>query len=216
MNSPRQHPAVKVSGLYAVTPDEAATEALLEKVRRAIAGGAGIIQYRGKNVDPVTRLSQAEALASLTRAQQTLFIVNDCAELAGRVGAGGVHLGRDDGDVAVARAVLPGKIIGVSCYADLARAIEAEKAGADYVAFGAAFASATKPGAAPAPLSLYREAKRRLRIPVVAIGGIDLKNAEQLIAAGVDAVAVISALFNANDITAAAKGFSDLFKKARQ
>jgi thiamine-phosphate pyrophosphorylase len=205
----------RISGLYAVTPDEPSTELLLEKVRQAIVGGARIIQYRNKSADQVTRLWQADALAALTRSQDVVFIVNDSIELARATNADGVHLGKDDGDVAAFRAVLPDKLIGVSCYAELDRAIAAEKAGADYVAFGAAFPSSTKPDAVRAPLELYRQAARRLSIPVVAIGGINVHNAKELIDAGVDAVAILSGLFDADDIRANAECISGFFRKTR-
>ena len=204
----------KVSGLYAVTPDGLSTEALLEKVSQALAGGARIVQYRQKSGDAITHLSQADPLAALVKARQAIFIVNDAPALARSVNADGVHLGLLDADVAAARALLPDKLIGVSCYDDLERAVAAEKAGADYVAFGAAFPSLTKPAAAHASAALYREAKQRLSIPIVAIGGITVANAGALIDAGVAAVAVVSALFDAEDIAATAKQFSDLFHKA--
>lgn len=204
-----------IIGLYAVTPDGLTTEMLLEKVGRAIAGGAGIVQYRNKSLPPGERLLQAAALAALVRKQHALFIVNDSMELALQTDADGVHLGRDDGDVAAARSRLPNRLIGVSCYDSLERADAAVAAGADYVAFGAAYPSASKPGAVRAPLPLYREARRRLPVPIVAIGGIDPANAGALIEAGVDAVAVISALFDADDITATARSFAGLFQQAR-
>ena len=126
--------------------------------------------------------------------------------------ADGVHLGCDDMDIAEARKVLgPDKVIGVSCYNDLERAIQAEAAGADYVAFGSMFVSPTKPDAPRASLDLIRDAKKHLRIPVVAIGGITLQNAALLVEAGADAIAVINAVFSASDITQTARNFSELF-----
>jgi thiamine-phosphate pyrophosphorylase len=204
----------RLSGLYTITPDESSTEVLMEKVRQAIAGGAQAIQYRNKTADQVTRLWQADALASLTRVQGVLFIVNDSVELARAVSADGVHLGKDDGDIAAARATLGDKLIGVSCYDNLERARAAERAGADYVAFGAAFLSSTKPDAVHAPIPLYQQAIRELSLPIVAIGGINAENACTLLNAGVDAIAVVSGLFDADDITARAAYFSDLFRKA--
>jgi thiamine-phosphate pyrophosphorylase len=203
----------KISGLYAVTPDQTSTELLLEKVRLAISGGASAVQYRNKRAPAPLQLRQAEALASLTRTSGALFIVNDSIELARAVDADGVHLGRDDGDIASARAQLPDKIIGISCYNELQRAELAARQGADYVAFGAAFPSSTKPNGTRAPLALYRQAAGRLAIPVVAIGGIDAHNARELVDAGVAAVAVISALFDAEDVAAAAREISSPFRK---
>jgi thiamine-phosphate pyrophosphorylase len=137
--------------------------------------------------------------------------VNDDLALALEIGADGVHLGRDDGDLAAARVALgPDKILGVSCYNELARAETAVAAGADYVAFGAMFASPTKIDARNAPLGLLRDA-RRLGLPVAAIGGITLENAQEVIAAGADMVAVITDLFDTMDITARAAAYQDLF-----
>jgi len=128
------------------------------------------------------------------------------------IGADGLHVGRDDASIAAARARLgPGRILGASCYDRLDLALGAREGGADYVAFGSAFASSTKPGAASAPLSLYREAKTRLACPVVAIGGITSRNARPLIEAGADALAVISDLFDAPDIERRAREFAEMF-----
>jgi thiamine-phosphate pyrophosphorylase len=124
------------------------------------------------------------------------FIVNDDIDLALTCGADGVHLGSEDGDLAAARKRLGDKVLGVSCYDSLDAARAAVAAGADYIAFGSVFASPTKPSAVRAPLSLFAEA-RSLGVPMVAIGGITLENAPQLLAAGADAVAVISDLFDA-------------------
>jgi len=205
----------KVKGLYAITPEVSSTEQLLEKIRQAMAGGARIIQYRNKSADQFTRLWQADALRSLTKAQDALFIINDSIELARATNADGVHLGKDDDDIATARKILPDRLIGISCYNDLDRALQAEKAGADYVAFGAAFPSPTKPDAVDAPLTLYRQASKLLSIPIVAIGGITIHNARELIDAGVDSIAVVSGLFDSEDVHATAKHFSALFQKTK-
>lgn len=200
----------RINGLYAITPDCHSSHdfpALLEAVKAALAGGARVLQYRDKqqpNPDLVP------ALLQVCRATGTTLIINDDVQLATL--ADGVHLGRDDMDIAEAREVLgPDKVIGVSCYNDLDRAIQAESAGADYVAFGSMFASPTKPHAPRASLDLIRDAKKHLRIPIVAIGGITLQNAASLVEAGVDAIAVINAVFSASDITQTARNFSDLF-----
>ena len=202
------------SGLYGVTPDDSDTAQLVRRVRAALTGGATAIQYRNKHAPPAVRREQAVALLAICRAAQAPLIVNDDLALALDIDADGVHLGRDDGAVAAARARLgPKKILGVSCYSQLERAVQAAEDGAGYVAFGSAFPSPTKPDAVRAPLALYAAAKRRLAIPVVAIGGITLQNASELIAAGVDAIAVISALFDADDIAARARAFQHLFER---
>jgi len=200
-----------IRGLYAITPEEQDTVELLRKVRLALQGGAGVLQYRNKLGEDVLRLEQATALRGLTQEFGAMLIVNDDALLAQRVDADGVHLGFEDGSVAAARSLLSQhKIIGVSCYNQLSVAHEAVVAGADYVAFGAFFTSTVKPSAPVATLELLRLARRELSLPLVAIGGITLANGASVLAAGADAVAVISALFDAEDITRTAQQFVKL------
>ncbi len=202
-----------LSGLYAITPDLADTACLVKMARQVLAGGARLLQYRSKTDDIALRLEQAHALAHLCRRFHVPFIVNDYPDLAVEVDADGVHLGRDDARISEARHDLgPEKIIGVSCYDRLAYAVEAERQGADYVAFGAFFASVTKPGAVSAPIDLLCDAQRKLHIPIVAIGGITPENALELIRQGADMVAVSNALFNDGNIQSAAESFSRLFK----
>jgi thiamine-phosphate pyrophosphorylase len=180
-------------------------------VTAALAGGAGAVQYRNKTADAALKRAQAAALARVRAARGAMFIVNDDPVLAAEVGADGVHLGEDDDSVAAARAILgPDRIIGVSCYNELKRAAAAVAAGADYVAFGSFFASAVKPGARRADVALLLNA-RHLGVPVVAIGGITADNARELAYAGADAVAVISAVFDAPDVEAAARAVAKAF-----
>ncbi len=202
-------------GLYAITPDEADTPELIRKSTLAMQGGAQILQYRNKSLGAAQQLQQALALRELTRNYHRTFIVNDDASLAAKVNADGVHLGAADGSVQAARSLL-GKagIIGVSCYNRAPLADEAVRQGADYVAFGAFFASAVKPGAVRAEVSILRTVRDRLAVPLVAIGGITPHNGAGLIEAGADALAVISALWGAPDIEQAARDFSTLFSKA--
>jgi len=202
----------RISGLYAITPDQADTQKLVQQVRLALEGGTRCIQYRNKSDDGALRLQQAMALMQLCREFSVPLIINDNLDLALEIRADGVHLGDQDCPISHAKSKLgAGKIIGVSCYANLQRALHATAEGANYVAFGSFFVSAVKPDAVRAPLSLLHEAKLRLSVPVVAVGGIDLQNAESLIGAGADAVAVISALFNAQDTRETAKTFTALF-----
>jgi thiamine-phosphate pyrophosphorylase len=199
-----------LSGLYGITPDDTATDVLLWKVEAALLGGARAIQYRSKNASSELQREQAGALARLCRGR-ALFIVNDDAELAEAVGADGVHVGEHDHSLANARRrVGPNRVVGVSCYDDLARAEQAAAGGADYVAFGSFFASSVKPGARTAHTRLLDHA-RHLGVPVVAIGGITAANAGALIAAGASAVAVISDLFGhltSAAVTAAAEALA--------
>lgn len=202
---------MRVGGLYAVTPDEPDTARLAAMVAAAVRGGACLVQYRNKTATEAVRREQAGALLAVCRRHGVPLIVNDHLELAAEIGADGLHLGGEDGDPAAARARLPQALVGVSCYNELERAIAAEQAGADYVAFGRFFASSTKPGDIRASTALVAAAKRAIRLPIVAIGGIDLKNAKTLVDAGVDALAVISALFESSDIEATARAFARLY-----
>jgi thiamine-phosphate pyrophosphorylase len=201
-------------GLYALTPDVADTGELAGLVAAAIRGGAAAVQYRNKAAPAGLRREQAEALLGLCRRAGAPLIVNDDLELAMAIEADGVHLGREDGDLGEARQRLgPRRLLGASCYNRLELARTAIATGADYVAFGSAFASPTKPGAVRAPLDLYREARRTFAVPIVAIGGITVGNAAALIAAGVDALAVITSLFEARDVEARAREFRNLFAR---
>ena len=201
-----------IKGLYAVTPDLADTALLVAAAGTALSAGARLLQYRNKTVDSPVRREQAAALRDLCRRHGATFIINDDVALAHALDADGVHVGADDAAVGVARARLGnGKIVGASCYADVQRGRAAIADGADYIAFGSFFASPVKPNAVRAPLSLLPPA-RALGVPVVAIGGITLANAHELIAAGADAVAVISAVFAAPDIAAATREFCRLFE----
>ncbi len=203
-----------IRGLYAITPEIADTTRLLGQVQQAIDGGVTVLQYRAKTLAPSLREAQAQALALQCKRQGVALIVNDDIALARACNAAGVHLGRDDstswnkGHSESERPLL----VGISCYDSLELALEAQRAGASYVAFGSFFPSRTKPGAARATLPLLREARRRLDIPIVAIGGIDLDQVDTLVAAGADAVAVISALFEAPDISETARQFNHHFQ----
>ena len=201
-------------GLYGITdsklmPDDAQ---MLAQVEAALQGGMTILQYRDKSGDQAKRLRQANALRALCHRYKALFLINDDSELAKACQADGVHLGQSDGSVPKARQLLGSEaIIGVTCHDSLSLAEQAVAEGADYVAFGAFFPSKTKPDAKPAPHSLLADAGQQLDLPIVAIGGITVDNAHQLIDAGADMVAVIHALFAAEDIPQRARAFQQLF-----
>ncbi|MBO9662206.1 thiamine phosphate synthase [Dokdonella sp.] len=202
-------PLPPLRGLYAITDGPRAD--LLEACAAALAGGARLLQYRDKSADTVRRAEEARALQALCAARGVPLIVNDDVELAAAVGAAGVHLGEDDGEVAAARARLGARaIVGVSCYDSIERAHRLAAAGAGYLAFGAFFPSPTKPQARRATTDLLRAAKP-LGLPLVAIGGITPDNAGALVDAGADCLAVISALFGAADVRATARRFAALF-----
>lgn len=201
-------------GLYAVTPADNLLPRLSTLVGLALEGGARLVQYRNKEAPMPLKRSQAAELLRICHAHDARLIINDDVWLAIEIGADGVHLGRGDADPVMARQALgPKRLLGVSCYDDVERAVAAEAAGADYVAIGSVFASATKPKATRAPLELITEAKRRVKVPVVAIGGIKLENASEVLAAGADMVAVVSDLFDAMDIKGRAAAFQKLFDK---
>jgi thiamine-phosphate pyrophosphorylase len=203
----------ELRGLYAITDETLIPESVfVASVEQALRGGASIIQYRDKSCNEAKRLEQASALRSLCNQYDSCLIINDDIGLAKAVAANGVHLGEDDASIEQARLALgDGAIIGVSCYNQLQRAVEARAAGADYVAFGAVFTSPTKPNARPASCELISEAKSLLDIPLCAIGGIDKSNAARVIDAGADMTAMISSLFSAADIYLTAKYISRLF-----
>lgn len=198
-------------GLYAITDGPRAD--LIVAAQAALRGGAAVLQYRDKTDATERRTSEATALLELCRRHGVPLIVNDDVELAAAIGADGVHLGADDDSITAARARLGGEaIIGVSCYASLERARAAAATGADYLAFGAFFASPTKPAAVRANIELLQAAKP-LGLPLVAIGGITPDNTQPLIAAGADFVAAISGIFRGGDPAEAAHRYAALFTK---
>ena len=190
-----------IKGLYAITPDTADTDLLLQKVESALQGGINILQYRNKAASHKLQTQQARAILPLCRQYNVPLVINDSVKLCLTLDADGVHLGAEDGKLAeVRKRIGRDKILGASCYNHFDLALSAQQAGASYVAFGACFASITKPNAPVASLDLFKRAKVELNIPAVAIGGITLQNAAQVIQAGADAIAVINAIFNADDI----------------
>lgn len=192
---------MRLRGLYAITPQ---TPDAVDRVQRALEGGIALLQYRRKQRD----LHEAREIAALSRRYGVPLIVNDDVELALELDAAGAHLGRNDGDLRAARRRLAGRILGASCYNDAELARRAIEAGADYVAFGSVFPSPTKPRAVRAPLALFA---LEAAVPLCAIGGITLQNAQQAVDAGADLLAVLSDLFDAPDIAARASQYRKLF-----
>lgn len=203
-------------GLYAIT-DQTLTpdSSLIKQVEAALKGGANIIQYRDKSNDQAKRLQQAKALVELCQRYQRPLLINDDPQLALEAGAAGVHLGQSDTALSQARSLLGNEaIIGVTCHDSLDLARQAQQQGANYVAFGAFFSSRSKPGAKPAPLALLQQASSQLDIPIVAIGGLCVDNAAQVITQGADMTAVIADLFSADDIEHQARRLTALFNDA--
>ncbi|WP_313929362.1 thiamine phosphate synthase [Pseudoxanthomonas sp.] len=197
-------------GLYLITPEEPDTARLLARVA-AVLPYATWLQYRQKGADADLRRTQATALQALCAQAGVPLIVNDDVALAADVGAAGVHLGEDDGDIAAARALLgPQAIVGASCYDDVALAERAVAAGASYVAFGAFFPTTSKVTTRRATPALLTAAAA-LGVPRVAIGGITPDNMGPLVAAGADLVAVIGGVFEAADPLTAALAYQQGF-----
>jgi thiamine-phosphate pyrophosphorylase len=211
----REPTCARLRGLYAVTPDEADSGRLLALTECVLAARPALLQYRNKIAAPELRLQQATALGALCQQAKVPLIINDDLLLAEQVGAAGVHLGSEDAALDAARRRLgDAAIIGASCYGSLDLARGAAAAGASYVAFGAAFASSTKPAAERIDVRLLPEARRALTLPICAIGGINRENAPTLLLAGADLLAVISDLFTASDPELAARQYQRLFLSA--
>jgi thiamine-phosphate pyrophosphorylase len=206
------------AGLYVLTDALVRTPGdLIGRARAVLEGGARVLQYRDKSTDTRRRLAEASALRDCCQAYDALFIVNDDVLLAEQVGADGLHLGEHDTDVATARARLgPGCCLGASCYGDLERAARMLAAGADYLAFGAVFRSSTKPDARTLPAGRLAAARRQFSVPLVAIGGIDAGNVAGIVAIGVEAAAVSSAVFSADDPASAARALVTAIDGARR
>jgi len=207
---------MKLSGLYVIT-DEKLTpyknNEILEKVEEALKGGAKVVQLRDKTHSDEFLLPYAKALKELCKNYGVIFIVNDRVPLSLEANADGVHLGEEDPFIGEVRKILKNKIIGVSCYGDLKRAKEMELLGASYVAFGSFFPSPTKPESKIIDKKIILEAKKVLKIPICAIGGITLDKAEELIKLSADMVAIISDIWKANNIEERAKKYREIFKK---
>ena len=200
------------TGLYAITQTKnRSDEEVAVAVLAAIQGGATVIQYRDKA--PANAEFLAGKLLEICHCKNVPLIINDDIDLAVRIKADGVHLGGEDENISEARKRLgKDRIIGISCYDSLERAITAENNGADYVAFGRFFPSGTKPLATPGHITTLQQAKKRLNVPIVAIGGILPENGGSLLEAGADLLAVIGGIFDHNP-EQAARTFQVLFKQ---
>jgi thiamine-phosphate pyrophosphorylase len=204
-------PGLPRGGLYAISDGPRAD--LPSACEMALRGGAAMLQYRDKTGDYPRRREEASTLAALCATYHVALIINDDIDLAVDVAAAGVHLGEHDVTVPAARARLGANaIIGVSCYDSIERARRAAGDGADYLAFGAFYFSSAKPAARRATPDLLRVAKP-LGLPLVAIGGITPDNAQQLLDAGADFLAVVSGVFGGADPAAAARRYAALFTK---
>jgi thiamine-phosphate pyrophosphorylase len=203
----------KLRGLYVITDTKLIPrQRFVETVEAAVRGGATMVQLREKEASQEEVIRLGRELLPVTRRCGALLIINDHPAVAKAVGADGAHVGREDPPVSEARALLgPGAIIGASCYGDVTRAVAAEQAGADYVAFGTPFPSPTKTKRTDISLGIFREVKQHVKVPVFAIGGVTIDNVRQVIDAGADGIAVVSGVFAAADVEAAAHALAQLF-----
>lgn len=204
----------KTMRLYAVTDRAWLNGRKLEDdVEKAIRGGATFIQIREKDLDNAAFLAQAKAVKAVTDRYGVPYVVDDNVEVAKTIDADGVHVGQSDMETGAVREKLgPDKIIGVSVQT-VEQALLAEKRGADYLGVGAVFPTSTKEDASEVSFEMLREICDKVSIPVVAIGGINRENVTQLAGSGIDGIAVVSAVFAAEDIE---KATAELAEKVRQ
>lgn len=196
----------EIKGIYAITDENLIPDNRLEEcVEKAIQGGVKLIQLRDKSFGFEKRIERAKRLKVLTEKYNIPLIINDDVHVALESNADGVHLGKDDlGANAIEyfkkiKSLMKDKIIGISCYNDIEKARLFEKLGATYVAFGAVFTSPTKPNEPVInSLNFFKTARKKIKIPIVAIGGINQNNYHLLLEYKIDALAVVSAIFNGN------------------
>lgn len=188
-----------LNGLYVIT-DEYLTpdETVYSYVEDALIAGASIVQYRNKTKSDEEVEEVCRILQSLCRSHNVPFIIDDRPHLAAKIGADGLHIGKDDMSIEEARKIFSKGIIGVSCYGSIRKAREAQQEGADYVAFGSFFASPTKPHSGVISLNVLHKAKEAVDIPICAIGGISQTNIGQIAATQTDIISVVSAAFKGN------------------
>lgn len=204
-----------LNGLYVITDQKLINrDKFVQSVERALAGGANIIQLREKGTEPEVIIYLGKEILKITKRYSVPLIINDSPEIACEIGADGVHLGQEDISVQEARKIIgKDKIIGVSCYGELQRGIDAENMGADYVAFGTPYNTPTKPGRRPTPFSTLIEAKSKIKnIPIFAIGGITKDNARDVLQTGVDGIAVITSIFGSGSPEDACREFTEVLK----
>ncbi|MTW12591.1 thiamine phosphate synthase [Pseudoduganella eburnea] len=200
-----------MQGLYLVTPNWDDTEKLLAITEQVLAAGVALLQYRHKDAGPALRREQGGALRELCHKYSVPFLVNDHVALCRELGADGVHLGGTDAPLAEVRASLgPNKLIGASCYGELARAQAAQAAGASYVAFGGFYPSKVKQYAVTTEPSILRHAREAISVPLCVIGGMTPENARPLVAEGAHMVAAITSIYLADDVAAAVREFQSI------
>jgi thiamine-phosphate pyrophosphorylase len=203
-----------MQGLYLVTPNWDDTGRMVDITRRALDAGAAMVQYRHKEAGPELRLEQGAALLALCRRYRRPLVINDHVALCMSLDADGVHVGGTDMSVAQARASLGrDKIVGASCYGELALASAAERDGASYAAFGGFYPSPVKRYSFTTDPQLLVSARAELSIPIVVIGGMTPSNAAPLVARGAHMVAAITSIYGSAEPEAAARDFDSLFAR---
>lgn len=201
--------------LYAVTDRHwLKKDTLYNQVKKALLGGVTFVQLREKNMDEDAFFREAVCIKELCKEYQVPFVIDDNVELARKVDADGVHVGQHDMEAWDVRKLIgPDKILGVSAQT-VEQAVQAEKSGADYLGVGAVFPTSSKEDAEDVPFETLKEICQAVSIPVIAIGGITAHNIKELKGSGIKGIAVISAIFGQEDITAASKELLLETKKA--
>ncbi|HZX44852.1 MAG TPA: thiamine phosphate synthase [Candidatus Nanoarchaeia archaeon] len=204
-------PSLRDINLYLVTDNTLTRKTIVEDVKDAVRAGVTIVQYREKDKSTKEMVEEALLIKKICEGK-AIFLVNDRIDVALAADADGVHLGQDDMPYQAARKILGGKIIGLTAH-NVLEAVSAEKLGADYVGVSPIFETATKKDAGIASgLRLIKEVKAATRIPIVAIGGINLDNIDSVINSGADSAAVISAITTKEDVYGECKKFIERFK----
>lgn len=200
-----------MKGYYFITDSSLSRAGNISDVRQAEACSVCVVQYRNKNAETREMYNEAVRLREICR--NTLFLINDRIDVALAVDADGVHLGQSDMPYSAARKMLgPEKIIGITVH-NLAEAIAAQTSGADYLGVSPIFQTATKSNAGkPAGIALIEEIRAQVDIPLIAIGGINLANAPEVVRAGADGLCAISAVVAKEDVGKEIRKFQDMFK----
>lgn len=200
-----------MKGYYFVTDSQLSRAGNVSDVQNAVAAGVAVVQFRRKDASTAELFAEAAVLRTLCR--RTLFLVNDRVDIALAVQADGVHLGQEDLPLPAARKLLGrGKIIGLTAHS-VAEARQAEAAGADYLGISPIFTTQTKMDAGPpAGIQLIQQIRSAVKLPLVAIGGINLANAPEVIRAGADGLCAISAVVSREDVRGEIEKFQQLFR----
>lgn len=186
--------------LYAVTDRSwLKDETLYQQVEKALKGGSTLVQLREKNLDTELFIQEAFQIKELCHHYHIPLIINDNLEVAKAVDADGIHIGQDDIDIEIIKKEFPNKIIGVTAH-NLTEALNAQKQGATYLGMGAVFSTQTKKDASPLSIEELKDIILKINIPTVAIGGIKKENISLLKDTGIDGIAVVSAIFDNDDI----------------